>query len=194
MSNSLNDELNKITNNEFEKITNMSPMEKYLDIHLDKNIKSYLEKIDNSHFKILDKNDEEKVVFVKYITFVDYVKYLIGKYKDDDTDVLPLEGEIKTSFEKNINSHLNYAYVDTLFYYISSEIMDKYPNFLHGIKCYDPFVTMKKNFRVNIADDFEYLSDSTFLMDNLNAKFVFENKDIHNIINEKNAFRSRGRS
>ena len=43
---------------------------------------------------------------------------------------------------------------------------------------------MKKNCRVNIADDFEYLSDSTFLMDNLNSKFVFENKDIHNIVNE----------
>ena len=140
MSNSLIDELNKISNDEFEKITNMSPMEKYLEMQLNKNIKSYTEKIDESHFKILDKNNQEKVVFVKYITLVDYVKYLIGKYKDDNTDILPLEGEITTSFEKNINSHLNYAYVDTLFYYISSEIMDKHPNFLHGIKCYDTFL------------------------------------------------------
>ena len=39
---------------------------------------------------------------------------------------------------------------------------------------------MKKNCRVNIADDFEYLADSTYMIDNMNKSFLFE----HNEINE----------
>jgi hypothetical protein len=177
--------LNKIHDDEFETICNFSPIEEYLDIKLEKNIKSYNKKVSPSCFIVQDGDGNEREAFVKYITLVDYVKYLVGKYKDQETSVLPCKKEdYDTSFEKNISMHYNYAYVDTLFYYLSNKIMKENPNFRHGIECYDTFITMKNNCRVNIADDFEYLADSTYMIDNMNKRFLFEHEEINNMIVE----------
>lgn len=173
--------LNKIYDDEFEEICEYSPIEEYIESKMEKNIETYLSKNSPSQLVIKDGNGEEKEAFVKYITLVDYVKYLVGKYKDQNTDVLPSKKEeYETKFERNISMHYNYAYVDTLFYYLSGKLMKDYPTFQHGIECYDTFISMKKNCRVNIADDFEYLADSTYMIDNMNKSFLFE----HNEINE----------
>ena len=121
MNKNLFDQINKLSNNEFESHNNFSPMENYLNTTFEKNIQRYDEKLDESHYNIIDLSGNSKNAFVKYITLVDYVKYLIGKYKDCNTNILPeKESNSKTQFQKIINSPQNYAYVDTMFYYISN--------------------------------------------------------------------------
>ena len=101
MNEELYNSLNNLSNNEFEDILHdETPIEKYLNILIQKKVLSYNEKINENNYKIKTTNNEDKEVFVKYITLVDFLKFLIGKYKNDNLDLLPGQNkEIKRSIE-----------------------------------------------------------------------------------------------
>ena len=178
--------LNSVSNNEFENILKIkSPIEEYLNIKLEKNVKEYLKKNDENNYIIKDNSDEEKNVFIKYITLVDFLKYLTGKYKNENLDTLP-ENEnknLESKYQKYIHDKNNYAYVDSVFYYISSKLKND-NNFLHGIECYDTFICQKKKCRINISDDLEYLCDSNYFTQNLGKKFYFEDNEANDIFQQ----------
>ena len=160
-SESLYEKLNIISENEFEDIKEYNPISKKLKYNFKKNIKSFIKKETNNIYLIQDNNKNEKEVYIKYITLVDFLKYLIGKYKDDNIENIEIydtEEEINSKYKKYINDTNNYAYVDSLFYNITNDLLKKY-NFLHGIECFDTFVCKKKNCKINITDDLEYLCD-----------------------------------
>ena len=146
MEKELYNTLNNLSNNEFENIVEYkTPVEKYLNIEIKKKIKNYHEKVNENNYKIITTEDETKDVFVKYITLVDFLKFLIGKYKNDNLDLLPGQNKEINEVSKYydyINDTNNYAYVDS-FYYLTSILKDKY-NFIHGIECYDSFVCKRK--------------------------------------------------
>ena len=50
----------------------------------DKKVKEYTERLSYNKFRFTDINGNVKTCFKKFITLVDYVKYLIGKYKPDE--------------------------------------------------------------------------------------------------------------
>ena len=163
------DNLNKISDNEYENILLSPPIEKLLNINIKKNVNEYLEKTDDNNLIIKDKDNNDKQVFIKYITIVDSLKYLIGKYKNEDLNVMPFENteeKEKTKYQEYINNKNNYAYVDSLFYYITSEL-NKNHDFIHGVKCYDMFMCQKKKCKINISDDLEYLCDSNYFTENI---------------------------
>ena len=113
----LYDSLNSISNNEFENIMNTkTPVEKALNIQIQKNVYEYLDKTDENIFKIKDKNGDEKEVFVKYITLVDFLKYLKEKYKNENLDTLPTDDNEtpENNFQKYICDKNNYL-IDSLF-------------------------------------------------------------------------------
>ena len=118
MENELYNSLNNISNDEFKNILNeKTPVESYLNIMIQKRVKQYNEKINENNYKIETSDSKEKEVFVKYITLVDFLKFLIGKYKNDNLEVLPKNEYNKESkYEKYINNTNNYAYVDSFFY------------------------------------------------------------------------------
>ena len=90
-----------------------------------KNVKEYKTKIDENHFEIKDNKNEDKNVFVKYITLVDFLKYLTGKYKHENLTILPGCGEDSdenSKYQNYINNKNNYAYVDSFFYYLSGTL------------------------------------------------------------------------
>lgn len=172
--------LNKISKNEFEEIVPTTPLEFLTNIKVDKEIGAYLERIDDSHYLIKDKNGKEKKAYVKFIPLVDFLKFLIGKYKNEDLTILPSKDTVSESrtlgkYEKYINSVNNYAYVDSLFYYASGQLKDEH-NFKHGIQCYDLFVCQKNNCRINISDDIEYLCDSNYFTENMGKQYRFEDQ------------------
>lgn len=177
--------LNNLSNNEFENIIHHdSPIEKYLNIVIKKKVDNYNEKIDENNFKITTLDNKSKDVFVKYITLVDFLKFLIGKYKNDNLEILPGVCEDQESkYNKYINDTNNYAYVDSFFYYLTSILKDKY-KFIHGIECYDNFICKKKNCKINIADDFEYLCDSNYFNENMNKLFYFDDTNISDIFEQ----------
>jgi hypothetical protein len=134
----------------------------------------YLEQINYNEYKV--KTEGETVTcFKKYIPLVDYVKYLIGKYKGD-TLTLPSTSTPDGLFQEAIQSCHNYAYVDSFFYYMTSLLRDR--GFVHGLKVYDSYLCVQKNIEINVADDFEYICDSNYFNEKLNHLFYFKDENV----------------
>jgi len=157
-------------------ITAYNPLHNKLSIKPEKKVKQYLERLTYNKFSFIDDTGVTRTCFKKFITLVDYVKYLIGKYKPDEMEQLPSADDTdKTNlFKEYINSEHNYAYVDGLFYYLTSKLLKE--GFVHGLEFYDNYVCLTKNCEINIADDFDYLSDSTFFNEKMNKLFHFKDE------------------
>jgi hypothetical protein len=103
--------------------------------------------------------DMQKVpIFVKYCPLSDPIKIMVGKSKYSDFS-LPEYGNDDHIFADKNNS----AYVDSFFSYITSKLLHEH-KFLHGLDCYGSCLALKKNFRVDIVDDLEYLFESDHFM------------------------------
>ena len=102
-------------------------------------------------------------VFCKIIPLIDPYKFMIGKLFDNsDVFNLPsLDSSLKKSSHVSLLDTNNSAYVDGLFVYLSNLLNTKY-GFVHGIIYYGTYLGIKRNFKVNIYDDIEYLAGSTF--------------------------------
>ena len=82
----LHTKLNEISNDEFDSISYYTPVEKFLDISFESFIESYNSRKEYNLFNIETKNKEQKDVFIKCITLIDFLKFLIGKYKCEDLE------------------------------------------------------------------------------------------------------------
>ena len=154
-------------------VTAYNPLHNAVGKVPEKKIKKYIDRLSYNKFLFEDTNGNKKLCFKKYITLVDYVKYLIGKYKPEEIEKLPsVDNNCNNKFEKYINSQHNYAYVDGYFYYLTSKLLEH--GFVHGLDYYDNYVCIANNCEINIADDFEYLADSNFFNENINKLFKFK--------------------
>lgn len=175
---------------ENDEYTKYNPLHKELGITLTTNVK-YEKRLTYNKYEIIDKNGVKKECFKKFITLVDYVKFLIGKYKNDNIQLLPSdEKDIATDtiqnpslFKEYINSYHNYAYVDGFFYYLSSTLLEK--GFIHGLDFYDSYVCITKQCEIDIVDDFEYLCDSNYFSEKLNNQFYFKDENLGDFFNKK---------
>ena len=146
-------------------------------------VNTYSEKINYNEYSFVDKDGNTKKCFKKFITLVDYVKFLIGKYKNEVLVLPSLEGSKDNLFQETIHSPHNYAYVDNCFYYLTSTLKKK--GFLHGMEVYDSYICIKKDVEINIADDFEYICDTKFFNEKLNNLFYFKDGTITDILKNK---------
>jgi hypothetical protein len=170
---------------DINEITFYNPLQNAVSIFPDKKVKEYTERLSYNKFKFTDINGNVKTCFKKFITLVDYVKYLIGKYKPEEINQLPNKENTNTTsqFQEYIHSVNNYAYVDGFFYYLTSKLLNA--GFVHGLEFYDNYVCLTKKCEINITDDFEYLCDSKFFNENMNSLFHFKD-DKFNSMFKKN--------
>jgi len=121
---------------------------------------------------------KEKDVFFKLAPLLDPYKYLIGKYDISNKDLFNLPDI--NSDESTVNSKFldqnNSAYVDGFFIYLTSNLNHTH-NFLHGLDYYGSFLSIKNNFKLNVFDDLEYLTNSDFFNKNKNVLFEVNNYD-----------------
>jgi hypothetical protein len=116
-------------------------------------------------------------IHIKQAPVLDPFKYLIGKYKfnTDDCKLPSLHHDENNFIHPDLFSKLydvnNSAYVDGFFTYLSGEILRQY-QFIHGIEFYGSFFGIKKNFKINILDDIDYLYKSDYFVNN-NGKLFF---------------------
>ena len=112
-------------------------------------------------------------VFIKQAPILDPFKYLLGKYNLEHYSLPSIDLTESNIVSDKINDMNNSAYVDGLFYYLSSQLSEKF-NFKHGIEFYGSFLAIKNDFKINIEDDIEYLLKSDYFNSNKHL-FLLEN-------------------
>jgi hypothetical protein len=118
-------------------------------------------------------------IFIKYAPIIDPIRYMAGKYKDINMELPLLEFQNNNSFFEKINNKFNSSYVDGFFSYISSTLYNN--GFINGLNFYGMYIGYQKSLKINIIDDLEFLSDSSYFHNNLDNLFHIENSDIFSI-------------
>ena len=134
-------------------------------------------------------------VFIKFAPLLDPVRYMIGKYEANVNELRNLPKITSNQLEKNVDDIVmfpklqsihNASYVDGFFCFLCSHLLHNY-DFLHSIDFYGSYLGIQEKYKMNIADDFEYIKSSDFFNNNINKLFtIFTNNDnmLHN--NENN--------
>jgi hypothetical protein len=144
--------------------------------HLNKLISQETNNIFNcSVKKNNDEKKQNKKAYLKFSPLLDPLKYLIGKYDINDQTLLNLPSFDSSNCNPKVNDYNNSAYVDSFFTYLSSKLLHEH-GFIHGLDFFGSFLAIKKDFRINIFDDIEYLNDSAFFR--RNDKILYELEDI----------------
>ena len=113
-------------------------------------------------------------VFIKMAPLLDPFKYIVGKYNYNDNSLFNLPSINKSlAVNPKIADINNSAYVDGFFSFLSSQILNTH-GFIHGLDYYGSFLGIKKNYKVNIIDDIEYLIHSDFFVKKQNVLFNVE--------------------
>jgi len=169
---------------EKDEFTLYNPIYETIKVTPKKKVKEYLSRNSYNKYTFVDVSGVKRECFKKYITLVDYVKFLIGKYQPEHMQSLPsLNHKLDSSYNEYIHSIHNYAYVDGFFYYLTSKLKDV--GFVHGIDFYDSYICLTKDCNINISDDFEFLCDSNFFNDNLNKLFRFKDPIFNTMFQKK---------
>ena len=174
----------------FEKPQNYIPIYKNFFVLNDTNFSSvnlnhthYIDKLqkslsDNVHQCLIKstvgKPHQDKVFF-KFAPLLDPVKYMIGKYEiDEKITTLPNYSSTSETCNSKILDTNNCSYVDGFFSYLSNQLLSS-KRFIHGVRYYGSFLTIKKNFKLNVYDDLEYLVKSDFFLKNKDKLFTIDN-------------------
>ena len=114
----------------------------------------------------------KKDTFIKFSPLLDPIKYMIGKYKNTEKElILPLLNN--KNIHKKILDKNNSAYIDGFFSYLSSQLLHTH-NFYHGIDFFGSFIGIKKKFQYDITDDIDYLLESKNFFKYKDKKFNLE--------------------
>ena len=105
---------------------------------------------------------EKRSVFCKLAPLVDPYKFMIGKMVNNETMFNLPKLTNQDATYTNLTDVNNSAYTDGMFVYFSNLLNTQF-GFLHGIVYYGSYLGIKRDFRINIYDDIEYLANSTFL-------------------------------
>ena len=123
----------------------------------------------------------EKPIFIKHSPLLDPIRYMIGRYETESDDIRTLPTLDGAKFGKLSDTN-NASYVDGFFCLLSSKLMEIH-DLKHSIDYYGSFSAVQKKFKMNIADDYEYLNSSNFFLDNLNKFFRISKGRVSSISN-----------
>ena len=124
----------------------------------------------------------EKPIFIKYSPLLDPIRYMIGRYDVESEDIRTLPSYDGCKFSK-LNSTNNSSYSDGFFCLLSSKLMELH-DFKHSIDYYGSYSAVQSKFKMNIADDYEYLNDSNFFLDNVNKYFRINRRRLSSMTNQ----------
>ena len=133
-----------------------------------------------------DENGElvKKNVFIKFSPLLDPVKYMIGKYDNQDDSIRTLP-DIYNNIHNNIPNieephrlchpklldKNNASYIDCFFSYLSSQLLHRH-GLINGIDFYGSYLGIQEKYKMNISDDMEYLCTSRFFNENVGKLFT----------------------
>jgi len=128
---------------------------------------------------IMDTNNSYTIsqdVFIKFSPLLDPIKYMVGKYdlSDSKLKTLPSFQSTKTECHEKLLSSANASYIDGFFYYLNS-ILKNHHHFVHGIDFYGSYLGIQDRYKMNVEEDLEYLTNSSFFLSNVGKLMVLEN-------------------
>jgi len=134
-----------------------------------------------------DKDEKiEKDIFIKYAPLLDPCHYMIGKYKHDiHLKELPYNGNPNLHYK--INSIHNASHVDNMCCLLVNKLREHH-NFFNSVEYYGSFLGIQNKYRINIADDIEYLQSYDFFENGLGKLFntnIFEKDSYTELINKQ---------
>ena len=143
-------------------------------------ISNIYEQIDDNIFECKLKNinnnkTKKQPLFFKIAPLLDPIKYLTGKYDLSDQTLfqLPVLGSTTTDCHSKLLDVNNSAYVDGMFLFLSSQLKNN-TKFIHGVDYYCSFLGYKKNFKIDVLDDIDYLNNSEFFCKHKNELFQID--------------------
>jgi hypothetical protein len=142
---------------------------------------------------VTDNDDKpvEKDIFVKFSPLLDPLNYLRGKYDLEKSvfKTLPKLGSTTETCLPKVLDVNNSSYVDGFFSYLTSMMKDTH-GWVHGVEYYGSVLAIHKNFKYNIVDDIDFLTNNTFFMNNINKHFTLD-EDASIILHEYSGEGSR---
>jgi hypothetical protein len=124
------------------------------------------------------KEDISKPTFIKYSPLLDPLRYMTGKYKTDIENINglpyvvthtdPVNGAQKT--HNKLLDYNNSAYTDNFFCYLANQCLATH-GFVHGLEYYGSYLGVQEKHKMNVTDDLDYLTGSSFFDKNLNSLF-----------------------
>jgi hypothetical protein len=122
------------------------------------------------------KQELARPIFIKYSPLLDPLRFMIGKFDLSDEKTRTLPG-IENKVLPQLSSYNNRSYVDNFFCYLNSQLLNHH-GALNCLDYYGSFLGVQERYKMDIADDLEYVSSSSFFKDNL-GKHFFVNHDTH---------------
>jgi hypothetical protein len=126
----------------------------------------------NTVVDVASQTPVSKEVFVKFSPLLDPIRYMIGKYRQDDSKIRTMP-----TFQKSSDCHPkivdtnNAAYTDSFFSYLTSQMLNQH-GFIHGLDYYGTAVGVQAKYKMNVTDDLEYLNSSSYFTENTNKLFT----------------------
>ena len=112
-------------------------------------------------------------IHIKYAPLLDPIHYLIGKYEKERSRFTILPNLTHGRGLPKIEHVYNSAYVDCFFSYLVSNLFHKY-GFRNGIDFYGSYLGVQEKFKMDISDDYEYLTESDFFLSKKNVLYELE--------------------
>jgi len=117
----------------------------------------------------------EKNIHIKFSPLLNPIHFLIGKYDLNSSvyKTLPkYDSDVNTCLAKNLDEN-NSSYTDAFFSYLSSMLSDTH-GWVHGVEYYGSFLGVQQRFKIDIMDDFDYVNDTPYFLDNIGKRFEID--------------------
>jgi len=130
---------------------------------------------------VMDTTDvmiQPRPTFVKFSPLLDPVKYMIGKYDvaNDSIRTLPNPNGKNDNVFPKLTDYNNAAYIDCFFSFLTSQLLEHH-GVIHGIDYYGSYLGVQDKFKMNVADDIEYIGKSDYFHKNLGKQFFISDKN-----------------
>jgi hypothetical protein len=128
----------------------------------------------------------EKNIHIKYSPLLNPIHFLIGKYDLNSAvyKTLPkYDSDTKTCMAKNLDEN-NSSYTDAFFSYLSSMLSETH-KWVHGVEYYGSYLGIQQKFKMDIMDDFDYVNDTPYFLDNIGKRFDID-ENVKMLLNDGN--------
>lgn len=141
-------------------------------------IQKVLKKTSKNEYTVQLLDDSITTCFVKQSPVIDHIYYLTGKYQlFQDINEKLVTYEKKSKLDK-MNSIHNTAYIDFVFYFLTSKLssINKFP---HACTFYDSFQTIYNNYEIDVSEDIDVIENSEYFHNHYNSLFSLVNEEYH---------------